>query len=241
MVDLKQLDSQLFHHLPRERVKRIILSLLLLLTFPCLHAETRYVIDQFKVTLRSGESSSYKILRMLPSGDSLEVLSDNKGSGYSRVRINDGTTGYVLTRQLMKIPSARDRLAIAEKRLEELQDEPQLLSAKFAKLQALHAQLKEQHTVILTEKKDLEQDLAAIRRTAANAIRISNERNELRKQVADFARRVEMLNQQNRELSNSTEQHWFLIGSGVIIVGIIIGLILPQFRLQRRKRSWGSL
>ena len=222
-------------------MKRIILSLLLLLTFPCLHAETRYVTDQFKITLRSGESSGHKILRMLPSGDSLDVLSDNKGSGYSRVRIKDGTTGYVLTRQLIKIPSARNRLAEVEKRLEELQDEPQLLSAKLAKLQAQHAQLAQEHTVILTEKKELEQDLAAIRRTAANAIRITNERNELRKQVAGFARQIELLKQENRELSNSTAQHWFLIGSGVIIVGVIIGLILPQFRLQRRKSSWGSL
>jgi len=141
----------------------------------------------------------------------------------------------------MKIPSARDRLAKAEKRLEELQAEPELLSAKLAKLQGLHGQLKHQHTGVLAAKKELEQDLEAIRRTAANAIRISNERNELRKQVAGLARQVEMLKQENRELSNSTAQHWFLIGGGVIIAGIIIGLILPHLRFQRRKSSWGSL
>jgi len=222
-------------------VKRIILSLLLLLAYPCLQAETRYVTDQFKITLRSGESSSHKIVRMLPSGDNVEVLSENKASGYSRVRIKDGTTGFVLTRQLMKIPSARDRLEKAEKRLEELQAEPGLLSAKLAKLQELHGQLRQQHTGVLAAKKDLEQDLDAIRRTAANAVRISNERNELRKQVAGLARQVEMLKQENRELNNNRAQHWFLIGGGVIIAGIIIGLILPHLRFQRRKSSWGSL
>ena len=222
-------------------MKRIMLSLFLLQAFPYLHAETRYVIDQFKITLRAGESSSHKIIRMLPSGKKVEVLSDNKKSGYSRVRINDGTTGYLLTRQLMQIPSARDRLAKAEKQLEELQAEPQLLSAKLAKLQQLHTELQQKHTAMLSEKKDLEQDLEAIRRTAANAIRISNERNELRKQAAGLARQVEMLKQENRELANSTAQNWFLMGGGVIIVGIIIGVILPHLRVQRRKSSWGSL
>lgn len=222
-------------------MKRIALSLLLLLAFPNIQAETRYVTDEFKITLRSGESSGHKIIRMLPSGDGVELLSGNKASGYSRVRIKEGTTGYVLTRQLMKIPSARDRLAKAEKRLEELQAEPGMLSAKLAKLQGLHGQLKQQHTETLTSKKELEQDLEAIRRTAANAIRISNERNELRKQVAGLARQVEMLKQENRELSNSTAQHWFLIGGGVISAGIVIGLILPHLRFRRRKSSWGSL
>lgn len=222
-------------------MKRILLSLLLLLAFPNLHAETRYVIDQFNITLRSGESSGHKVVRMLPSGDSVEVLSNNKRNGYSHVRIKDGTTGYVLSRQLMEMPSARNRLAKAEKRLEELQAEPQVLNAKLANLQELNAQLKLKHTRLLIEKKDLEQDLAAIRRTAANAIRISNERNELRKQVADFARQVEILKQENQELTNTKAQHWFIIGGGVIIVGIIIGLILPHLRFQRRKSSWGSL
>ena len=220
---------------------KITLSLLLLLIFPHLHAETRYITDKFKVTFRSGESSGHKVLRMLPSGYGVEVLSDNKKSGYSRVRINDDTIGYVLTRQLMKIPSARDRLAKAEKQLQELLAEPELLSARLAKLQELHSQLQQELTGILSEKKDLERDLALIRRTAANAIRISNERNELRKRVAGLARQVEMLKQENRELANSTAQNWFLIGGGVIIVGIIIGLILPHLRVQRRKSSWGSL
>ncbi|MEJ1405503.1 MAG: TIGR04211 family SH3 domain-containing protein, partial [Candidatus Sedimenticola sp. (ex Thyasira tokunagai)] len=89
-----------------------------------------------------------------------------------------------------------------------------------------------------TVKQSLEQELQSIRRTAANAIRISSERNELRQQVADFTHQVEGLKQENRELTNNQAQHWFLIGAGVIVGGILIGLILPRLRVQRRKDTW---
>ncbi|MCG8428819.1 MAG: TIGR04211 family SH3 domain-containing protein [Chromatiales bacterium] len=222
-------------------MKKIALLMVLLAVFSFAQAETRYVTDQFKITLRSGESATHKILRMLPSGEGLQLLSTNKESGYSRVRAQDGKVGFVLTRQLMDIPSARDRLAKAEKRLDELLEEPGRLTAKLATLQENHQRLTTEHKNLQQEKQTLEQELQSINRTAANAIRISNERNELRKQLAALTRQAEDLKQENRELKNDSAQKWFLIGAGVIIGGIILGLILPHLRFQRRKSSWGSL
>ena len=220
---------------------KILLALVLLLTFGTVQAEKRYVTDQFKITLRSGESSSHKIIKMLPSGTELELLGSNKATGYSSVRTKDGKTGYVLTRQLMKIPSARDRLAKAQERLQELQAEPDALSSRLSRLQGQHQALQQSYATLKSEKERLDKELESIRRTASNAIRISNERNELRKMVAKLTREVEDLKQENRELSNDSNQKWFLIGAAIIILGIILGLILPHLRFQKRKSSWGSL
>jgi len=222
-------------------VNKILLSLILLLSFGQLQAESRYVTDQFKITLRSGESASHKILRMLPSGYKLELISSNSQTGYSQVRTADGTTGYVLTRQLLNIPVARDRLASAESRLEELLQEPGKLSAKLAAVQNSLETLQQSHATLSQEKEKLDKELETIRRTASDAIRIANERNELRKLVAQLTHQVEELKQDNRELSNNSNQKWFMIGAGIIILGIVIGLILPHLRFQRRKNSWGSL
>ncbi|MBA1329942.1 membrane protein, partial [Candidatus Endoriftia persephone str. Guaymas] len=87
----------------------------------------------------------------------------------------------------------------------------------------------------------LNQELQSIQRTASNAIRISNERNDLRKQVADLTRNVADLRQQNRDLSNESNRDWFLIGAAVVIAGILIGLLLPHLRFQRRRNNWGAL
>jgi len=222
-------------------VKYIVLGLVLLLGFGLLQAESRYVTDQFKITLRSGESSTHKILRMLPSGYKLQLISSNPQTGYSQVRTEDGKSGYVLTRQLLNIPVARDRLAIAESRLKELLQEPEKLSAKLAAVQNKLQTLQNSHDTLSREKEKLDKELETIRRTASDAIRISNERNELRKLVAQLTHQVEELKQENRELSNNSNQKWFMIGAGIIILGIVIGLILPHLRFQRRKNSWGSL
>ena len=222
-------------------MNKIALMMVLFVGFSLAQAETTYVTDQFKITLRSGASATHKILRMLPSGEKLQLLSSNKENGYSQVRDKEGKVGFVLTRQLMDIPSARDRLEVAEKRLKELLQEPGRLTAKLATLQEQHQKLTAAHDNLKQEKQTLEQELQSINRTAANAIRISNERNELRKQVATLTRQAEDLKQENRELKNDSQQKWFLIGAGVIIAGIILGLILPHLRFQRRKSSWGSL
>jgi SH3 domain protein len=191
--------------------------------------------------MRSGESATHKIVRMLPSGYRVEVLGVNPDTGYTKVRSRDGKEGFVLTRQLMNTASARDRLAIAEKQLLDLQAEPEKLAAKLASLQKEHQALQTNHRELERTKAVLDKELEAIRRTAANAIRISNERNELRKVVAKLTHQVEELKQENRELENDSDQKWFMIGAGVIIVGIILGLILPHLRFQRRKNTWGSL
>jgi len=222
-------------------VNKIVVGLVLFLGFSHLHAESRYVTDQFKITMRSGESATHKIVRMLPSGYRVEVLGVNPGTGYTKVRSRDGKEGFVLTRQLMNTASARDRLAIAEKQLLDLQAEPEKLAAKLASLQKEHQALQTNHRELERTKAVLDKELEAIRRTAANAIRISNERNELRKVVAKLTHQVEELKQENRELENDSDQKWFMIGAGVIIVGIILGLILPHLRFQRRKNTWGSL
>ena len=221
-------------------MKKALLFLLSLLLVGTAYAETRFVTDRLKITLRSGESTGHKIVRMLPSGAPVEVISRNPASGYAKVKA-EGSVGYVLIRQLMDEPSPREQLAELKQRLQELQEAPDKLQSKLATLQSEHKKLQQEHKELLDLKQRQQQELESIRNTAANAIRIGNERNELRTTVAALTRERENLKQENRDLSNRTAQNWFLIGAGVIIAGIVLGLILPHLRFQRRKTSWGTL
>ena len=224
-------------------MKTSALLLALVLSFAALTAaaETRYVTDQFKITMRSGESSGHRIIRMLPSGTALEVMSSNSQTGYSRVRTEDGSTGYVLTHQLDSQPVARDRLAAMQERIRELEAAPSELRERLDGLTEAHESLEKEHRQLQEAKREVDTELATLQRTAANAVRISNERNELRKRVATLTQAVDELKQQNRELQNSSARRWFLIGGGVLAGGIVLGLILPSLRVRRKRDSWGSL
>ena len=212
-----------------------------LLTPHLAQAETRYVTDQIESTLRAGESTRFKILKMLPSGTRVEVLDVNQTTKYARVRTADGAVGFVPEAQLQSEPAARNRLAELETRLAELQQEPDALAARLAKVQNEHSDLKSGYQTLEREKQLLEQQLATIRHASANVMDITNDRERLRLQVASLTRARVDLEQENRDLKNQTNLRWFLIGAGVLIGGMLLGLILPHLRLGRRKSNWGSL
>jgi len=212
---------------------RLLLLLLCLGAAPLAMAETRYVTDQFEIPLRAGESLKYKVLRNLPSGTPLEVLSSNAKSGYSRVRTLDGRTGFVASDRLQDEPIPRDQVAVLEAKVADFQE-------KFDKLPPSLKEVQASLEAALADKHRLEEELLSIRQAAGDAPRILRERGELRQTVADLTRQVGELEQINRELDHENAQRWFLIGGGVIFGGILIGFFLPQVRLGRRGRGFQS-
>ncbi|WP_295399712.1 TIGR04211 family SH3 domain-containing protein [uncultured Thiocystis sp.] len=203
-------------------------------------AETQYVTDQLQVTMRAGESTRYKIVRMLESGTPLDVLSVNQTTEYARVRSEDGKLGYVLISQLQKEPAARAQIADLQAQLIELKQAPDELAAKLSKLQSEHAILIEDAQALKQAKQELEQELATIRHASANVLEITNERDRLRIQASELTREREERMQEQTEARNQTKQRWFMLGAGVLAGGVLIGLLLPHLKFRRRKSSWGS-
>ncbi len=220
---------------------RFLLLLLCLCGVGQALTETRYITDRAQIELRKGESTRYKILRYLTSGEAVEELSTNKRTGYSRIRTKEGTTGYALTRQLQNEPGARDRLVAMEARLAEFQQAPDQLAMKLSELRSVHERLKADYEALGQEKERLEEELASIKYASANLVAITRERSDLRKRMADLTGQVAALQQKNLDLKNETNQRWFLIGAGVVTGATLIGLVLPHLRFRRRKGDWGAL
>ena len=220
---------------------KTIISIILLVTGLAVQAQTLYVTDEFKVTMRSGESAKHRVVQMIKSGTPVTVLGVNKETGYTEVRTSSGKTGYILSRQLLNEPVAREQLASLQARIQMLESAPGELSSKLAKLSKDYEALNQAHKSVVKEKDALKQELEELRRVSANAVEISRERTTLRKQVATMSHDVEDQRQEIRELKNSAIQRWFLIGAGVLLGGILLGLILPHLRIRKRKDSWGSL
>ncbi len=186
--------------------------MLMLATALALAGSKAYVSDQLRIALRSGQSDQQPIIRMLPSGTELEVLATDPGSGYSRVRTKDNVEGWVYTAHLMDDPAARDRAETAEKRVAELEAENQRI------------RVERQTQTQLIE----------------NAEALDNENKTLKSRVFALESDLEDLHHQNAALHDSTRRQWFLVGAGVLLVGVLLGLVIPRIRW-RKKSSWGSL
>jgi SH3 domain protein len=201
-------------------------------------AETNYISDQLEVTLRSGKSTSHSILRMLRSGTPVEVLEQDKESGYSRIRAQ-GKEGWVLTRYLMKGPVPRDQLAEAEKKLAELDLENRKLMTAMQGLKDEKGEMEKTNTSMDADYRKVSQELAEIKRTASSALAIDSENKDLKSRLVALERNLQTLQQENESLKDRTARDWFMLGAGVLLIGILAGLVIPRIRW-RKKSSWDT-
>lgn len=218
--------------------KSRFLALCLLTVIPASFAaaESTWVSDQFEVMLRTGPSTSNAIERMLPSGTALEVVERDAESGYSKVRTAAGTEGWVLTRYLMSEPSAREQLERLTSRLTNANAQGSTLTSQLDAVKGEYDAAARQIASLEKEKQQLEQELAEIKRTAANVLSINSQNKDLREQLASAEIQAATLEQQNRELTGQSTRYWFITGAIVLIVGMVLGIWLPRIRWQRRSR-----
>jgi len=201
-------------------------------------AETNYISDQLEVTLRSGKSTSHSILRMLRSGTPVEVLEQDKDSGYSLIRAQ-GKEGWVLTRYLMKGPVPRDQLTEAEKKLAELELENRKLMTSMQGLKDEKGEIEKANSSMDADYRRASQELAEIKRTASSALAIDSENKDLKSRLVALERNLQTLQQENESLKDRTARDWFMLGAGVLLIGILVGLVIPRIRW-RKKSSWDT-
>lgn len=203
-------------------------------------AETRYVSDELEVTLRTGQSTSHQIVRMLKSGTPVEVLENNATTGYSKVRTASGAEGWVLTRYLMSTPTARQQMNDLQRRLASLEIENKQLKEQAGTLKQQTQSADEQQKQLEDSRRQLEQELADIRKTAGGALALESDNKRLKEQFLTLQTELQTLQQENAALKDRSDREWFVRGAGVVVIGILIGLIVPRLKL-RRKSSWDSL
>jgi SH3 domain protein len=204
-------------------------------------AETQYVTDELSITVRSGEASGYRVLESLPSGTEVEVLSENSDSGYSRVRTPGGTEGYALTRYLQTEEPAQVELVKAREELEQLRAQTENDTVQeLNELKSEYQSLKLQYDTLEFENVQLSQQLDAVKENASNVVSLMDEREEAQQRANRLSTELDELRVRNRELENHTDKKWFMAGAGVLILGIIVGIILPRVGTRRRGRWGGS-
>lgn len=197
-------------------------------------AESAWVSDRFEITLRTGPSTSNAIQLMVSSGTELEIIEQDSESGYTRVRTRGGTEGWVLSRYLMDEPPAREQLATLTGELTNAESRGSSLNSQLGAIRSQYDNATQRIANLERDKSRIEQDLADIKRTAANAVAIDEQNKEFRQQLATAEIRVATMEQENRELMSQTARYWFMTGALVLTVGFVLGLWLPRIRWQRR-------
>jgi len=222
----------------KKLITPILLSLILSIPLSSLAATTRYVSDQLEITMRNGQGVKFAIKKMLTSGTKLSII-ETADSGYSKVRTPSGAEGWVLTRYLTNTPSARNRVASSEQKAANLELELAKAKEEIQSLSSQNSSAGSQNMTLKETSQRLKKELDYLKRTASNAVALDNENRQLKGKIQQTDHKMQSLILENNALKDSEAKNWFLIGAAVLLGGIILGLILPKLRLQK-KSSWGS-
>lgn len=224
----------------RAMTRTILLALVYFFaTGPLYAAETRYITDEFEVTMRSGTSTSNSIVRMLGSGEAVTVLEEDQEAKYSLVETASGKQGYVLTRFLMPIPSARQRLEELEGRFAQQKTRLDEQSSEIAELKQSLNQEKADNSALTTTLGASERELSEIRTAAQETLSILDQNKRLQTVVDELRLEKAELSETVAELTDSTRLDWFLRGGAVSLIAFIIGIVVTRIRWKKQD-SWGS-
>ncbi len=217
-------------------VTKLVLLAAALLACGSAGAQSAWVTDQFEITLRTGPSTSNAIRRSLNSGTRLEILERDADAGYTRVRTTGGTEGWVISRYLMDEPSAREQLAELTTQLSSAADQGSSLASQLQSIRGQYREAEQTIGRLEREKQGLQDELDEIRRTAANVLAINNQNQTLQENLTNAEINIDRLSEEVQSLTSASGRNWFIAGALVLFGGVILGLILPRIRWQRRSR-----
>jgi SH3 domain protein len=193
-------------------------------TLPAVQAERGYATDSCTAPVQSGPAPGYKIVRMISSGTSLDILEPNS-KGYTKVRTPDGTIGWMMSEYLMEQPSARNRVTQFETRITTLENENKILKGENEEL-----------NITRENSNRCGQELANVRHTASKTLAIDEENRRIQQEIEISRKRQEQLESENTTLRDQSNRNWFLTGAGTALGGLVCGLVLPHLSMKRRRR-----
>jgi SH3 domain protein len=205
------------------------LSLVLCLFSTAVYGETMYVSDILKLTLRTGPSTENKILAVIASGQQLEVV--EFGKEWSQVQLPNGKEGWVLSRYLTPHETNNVKLDRLQAKHKNLMTQAAALLEENNRLQAENKKLESEFKTNQKQAVKARSDYETLKTEAAEFISLKSKYKEAVSQLTEQTAKAEKFEEQLTRLEMSTYIKWFLAGSGVLIVGFLIG-----FSTKRQRR-----
>jgi len=220
-------------------VKKITLICLLLICSHPVFAKTIYITDKLEVQLKANEREDSETLETVSSGTPLKFIV-RRNSGYTKVKMSDGRYAFVLTNKIMH---DKPQAFILKKTLTELAKVKEENTLITAELETLKGDSNSSATVtenLTKEREQLRSELAEIRYTAANAIKLKNQRDKLQEDFIQVNKTLEQIKLEKKTLETSANQDWFLYGGILSIFGVLLGFILPKLSWRRKAHNWDA-
>jgi len=206
------------------RSKGFIVSLFFLfsLAAPVVQAETRYVRDILKLTVRTGRSTNHRVLSVIESGQKVELIKHT--DGWDLVKLNNGKKGWVLSQYLTSRETGRRKL--------------DKLTMEYGKTKAENISILEENNEMKMEILSLKTKLMKseeafnmlsetyehLKKESKAYVDLKIKYNELKKEMTWRKKEAEKNHKRLSLLEKRQIFRWVLTGVGVLLLGFLMGL-----------------
>ena len=221
----------------------LMLGSLLLLSSPVpgeAAGETRYISDKIRIYARAGAGTEFKLIAPLITGDQVTLLGEKKDDwvhiGYGKNR-----QGWIQERFLTAVEPSAKRLARASAKVKQLE---QSTKAKIISLTETNKEYRKGNTGLLREVKELRSKLQKVEKNyktlheeSATFLELQTKHKSLLSENQARQEREATILTESELLKTAYRIKWFLSGSGVLLIGFFIGLLMQVFRYRKKRTS----
>jgi SH3 domain protein len=207
------------------------------LSGPLSWADTAYVTDSLRITLRTGPSVDNKVIGMLESGEVVEVLNTQDDWSFIRLSQQDEEEkeGWVLSRYLMR----REPWVVQAETLREentrLRERTAILESRLGEAVRKEQALSKEGEQKAKDLQEIKEEYQALKEGAKGYLRLQAIHKATQSELETARNEVRRLTDENERLRSSQMNRWFATGALVLLCGLLIGFMVG--RQQRRRRS----
>ena len=194
--------------------KVLLSSLLLSCSLPAFSSD--YITENLSTYMRKGAGDQFKISGSIQAGEKITVL--DRKERFVLIRDSRTREGWVLASEVSQTASPKELIP-------QLQQPVQDLNGRLAKIDS-----------------DWQQRTVEIQRRSNES---QKQTSDLLAENAQLKREMEILKNKNRSLETMQDSEkrsiaiqYFIYGGSVLVVGLILGLILPYLAPRRKRGGW---
>lgn len=195
-------------------------------------ADTMYVSDVLKLTVRDGKGTGEKIIAVVQSGQTVEVLQPE--DEWALVRLDDGKEGWVLNRYLTGKITNNIKLKLLKKKHKALVAQSTTLLEEKVKLKEENKKFKTELDKVQKEAEELKMSYGALKTESADYINLKSKYTKTASQLSEYTEKSELLEKELTKLEFRQTVRWLLTGAGVLLLGFLIGF---SARRQHRRTT----
>lgn len=196
-------------------------------------AQSLFVAPSAEIAIRRGQGTEYKIVAMVKDGTKVEFLEED--GFYTKIRLNSGKEGWMLSRFLSPDPPLFQVVERLQQENDQLKEKSHTASEKISELTLALENTQQELDSLKSDREQLGEDYETLQRDTADVMQIKKDLEKTSGENSALLDKLAQLETENNTLKKDDKMYWFLAGAGVLILGIIFGKMPGPSR--RRKSS----